>query len=292
MDTFSYLFQLFITGVTIGSIYAMVAVGFNMIYNATDVINFAQGEFVMLGGMVMVSLHATFGLSIPLAFFLTIVIVTIAGIAFERFTIHPLKKPSLITLTIITIAVGFLFRGISMFVWGKDSLSFPAFSGEKPIILWGAAILPQTLWIIGMIVILVIFLTYFFKFTITGKALRATAINREAASLMGIDVKKMVTFSFAMSAAIGAIAGLIITPITLIEYDRGPSFGIKGFCAAILGGIGNTGGAVVAGLIIGILESFGAGLLASGYKDAIAFLIMLLILFLRPGGLLGKYEVE
>lgn len=292
MDLFSQLFQLFVTGITIGSIYAMVAVGFNMIYNATDVVNFAQGEFVMIGGMVMVSLHSTFGISMPLAFLLTVGIVTGVGIAFERFTINPLKKPTLITLILITIAVSFLLRGIAMFIWGKDSLPLPAFSGEKPIVLWGAAVLPQTLWIIGMIIVLVGFLTYFFKFTLKGKALRATAINRDAASLMGIDVKKMIMFSFAMSAAIGAVAGMIITPITLIEYDRGPIFGIKGFCAAILGGIGNSGGAVVAGLIIGILESFGAGLLSSGYKDAIAFLIMLLILFLRPGGLLGKYEVE
>jgi branched-chain amino acid transport system permease protein len=148
------------------------------------------------------------------------------------------------------------------------------------------------LWIIGILLVLVVLLTYFFNFTLLGKAIRATAINREAASLMGIDVKKMILFSFAMSAAIGAVAGMIITPITLIEYDRGPIFGIKGFCAAILGGIGNSGGAVVAGLIIGILESFSAGLLSSGYKDATAFLVMLLILFLRPGGLLGKYEVE
>jgi len=292
MEQFTNLFQLFITGITIGSIYAMVAVGFNMIYNTTDVVNFAQGEFVMLGGLVMVSLSTAFKISLPIAFFLTIAIVTGVGIAFERFTVHPLKRPSLVTLILITIAVSFLLRGIAMFVWGKDSLALPAFTGEKPILLWGAAILPQTLWIIGILLILVFALTYFFRFTMTGKALRATAINRDAASLMGIDVKRMITFSFAMSAAIGAVAGMIITPITLMEYDRGPIFGIKGFCAAILGGIGNSGGAVVAGLIIGILESFGAGLLSSGYKDAMAFVIMLLILFLRPGGLLGKYEIE
>jgi branched-chain amino acid transport system permease protein len=292
MDSFSPLFQLFITGMTIGSIYAMVAVGFNMIYNATDVVNFAQGEFVMLGGMIMVSLCTAFKINMVLAFFLTIAIVTMVGIAFERLTIHPLKKPSLTTLILITIAVSFLLRGLAMFIWGKDSLSLPAFSGERPILVGGAAILPQTLWIIGILLILVLLLTYFFNFTMMGKALRATAINRDAASLMGIDVKKMITFSFAMSAAIGAVAGLIITPMTLIEYDRGPIFGIKGFCVAILGGIGNSGGAVVAGLIIGILESFGAGLLSSAYKDAMAFLIMLLILFARPGGLLGKYEIE
>lgn len=169
MDTFSQLFQLFITGITIGSIYAMVAVGFNMIYNATDVVNFAQGEFVMLGGLVMVSLHGALKINMPLAFLLTVIIVSGVGIAFERFTINPLKKPSLITLILITIAVSFLLRGIAMFVWGKDSLALPAFYGERPILLWGAAVLPQTLWIIGFVIALVVFLTYFFNFTILGK---------------------------------------------------------------------------------------------------------------------------
>ena len=209
MDTFGQFFQLFITGITVGSIYAMVAVGFNMIYNATDVVNFAQGEFVMLGGMVMVSLHATLGMNMPLAFFLTVLIVTAAGIAFERITIHPLKKPTLITLILITIAVSFLFKGIAMFTWGKDSLSLAAFSGEKPILLWGAAIHPQTLWIIGFLVVLVVFLTYFFNFTMFGKALRATAINREAASLIG---SMMPLLCSAFSPAIGRRRGKRVGP--------------------------------------------------------------------------------
>lgn len=292
MTLSSQILQLSITGVTIGSIYAMVAIGFNIIYNATDVLNFAQGEFVMVGGMSMIMFHETFGINMPLSFSLAVGVGILVGILFERLTIHPLKNPSLVTLILITIAVSIILKGLAMVAWGKDSYPLPPFSGADPIQVWGAAILPQILWVIGITVVVVLLLTYLFRFTMLGKALRACAINREAASLMGINVKAMITLTFAMSAAIGAVAGIIITPITLMEYDRGPMLGIKGFSAAIVGGVGNSFGAVAAGLIIGIVESFCAGFISSGYKDALAFLIMILVLFFKPGGLLGKYEVE
>ncbi len=292
MTLSSQIFQLLITGITVGSIYAMVAIGFNIIYNATDVLNFSQGEFVMVGGMSMIMFHETFGINMPLSFCLAVSVGTLVGIFFERFTIHPLKNPPLVTLILITIAVSIILKGLAMVGWGKDSYPLEPFSGAEPIQIWGAAILPQILWVIGITMVVVLLLTYMFRFTMLGKALRACAINREAASLMGINVKAMITLTFAMSAAIGAIAGIIITPITLMEYDRGPMLGIKGFSTAIVGGVGNSLGAVVAGLMIGILESFCAGFISSGYKDAFAFLIMVLVLFFRPGGLLGKYEVE
>ena len=284
--------QLLLTGITVGSIYAMVAVGFNIIYNATDVLNFAQGEFVMIGGMAMIMFHSTFGMSMFLSFFLSVGLVTVVGILFERLTISTLKNPSLVTMILITIAVSIILKGLAMITWGKDSHPLEPFTHAKPIHIAGAVIVPQILWVIGLTLLVVLLLTYFFKFTMAGKALRACAINRDAASCMGINVKMMVTLSVAMSAAIGAVAGAIITPITLMEYDRGAMLGIKGFSAAIVGGVGNSFGAVVAGLAIGIVESFAAGFISSGYKDAFAFLIMLLVLFVRPGGILGKYEVE
>jgi len=281
-----------VTGITIGSIYAMVAIGFNIIYNATDVLNFAQGEFVMIGGMAMIMFHNTLGINMALSFFLSVGLVILVGILFERLTISPLKSPSLVTMILITIAVSIILKGLSMVSWGKDSHPLEPFTHAEPIRVGGAVIVPQILWVIGVTAVVVLLLTYFFKFTMAGKALRACAINRNAASCMGINVKMMITLSFAMSAAIGAIAGTIITPITLMEYDRGAMLGIKGFSVAIVGGVGNSFGAVVAGLGIGIIESFTAGFISSGYKDAFAFLIMLLVLFVRPAGLLGKYEVE
>lgn len=284
--------QLLLTGITIGSIYAMVAIGFNIIYNATDAMNFAQGEFVVIGGLSMIMFQETLGLNFFISFFISVALVTLVGIIFERLTISPLKNPPLVTVILITIAVSIILKGLAMITWGKDSHPLEPFSSEEPIQIWGAAILPQALWVIGITLLVVLLLAYMFRFTMVGKALRACAINRDATKLMGINAKAMITLSFAISGAIGAVAGIIITPITLMEYDRGAAFGIKGFSTAIVGGVGNSSGAVVAGLMIGILESFFAGFISSGYKDAFAFLIMLLVLFVRPGGLLGRYEVE
>ena len=284
--------QLLLTGITIGSIYAMVAIGFNIIYNATDAMNFAQGEFVVIGGLSMIMFHETLGLNLFISFFISVALVTLVGIIFERLTISPLKNPPLVTVILITIAVSIILKGLAMITWGKDSHPLEPFSSAEPIQIWGAAILPQALWVIGITLLVVLLLAYMFRFTMVGKALRACAINRDAAKLMGINAKAMITLSFAISGAIGAVAGIIIAPITLMEYDRGAAFGIKGFSTAIVGGVGNSSGAVVAGLMIGILESFFAGFISSGYKDAFAFLIMLLVLFVRPGGLLGRYEVE
>jgi len=284
------LLQYLFTGITIGAIYGMVALGFNIIYSATGIINLAQGEFVMLGGMMMVYLTAIIKLPMVVSFFLSILIVTAIGAAFERAAIHPLKSPSVITLIIITVAASILFKGGAMFAWGKHTFSLPPFSGEKPISVLGATILPQTLWILGIMGATVALLIFFFGFTLTGKAMRACAANRTAASLVGINVKTMVLLSFALSAGIGATAGIIITPMALMNYDRGTMLAVKGFSVAVLGGLGSNVGAVVAGFIIGIMESLGAGFISSGYKDAIALVVLLLVLFIRPSGLLGSRE--
>ncbi|OPX25444.1 MAG: branched-chain amino acid ABC transporter permease [Candidatus Latescibacteria bacterium 4484_107] len=289
---FSMLLQLLLSGITIGSIYAMVALGFNIIYNATGIINFAQGEFVMLGGMIAVSLVNGLHLPIPAAFPITVLLVTLIGVAFERLCIHPLKHPKILTLVIITIAASILFKGGAMFVWGKETFSIPHFSGEHPIRFLGATILPQTLWILSIMAAVVLLLVLFFRGTMIGKAMRACAANPTAAHLVGIRVKHVVLLSFALSAAIGAVAGLIITPIALMDYERGAMLGLKGFGAAIMGGLGNFLGAVVAGLLIGILESLSAGLISSHYKDAIALVVLLAVLFIKPSGLLGRAEVS
>jgi branched-chain amino acid transport system permease protein len=286
----SQLLQYLFTGITIGAIYGMVALGFNIIYSATGIINLAQGEFVMLGGMMMVYLTATIKLPMIVSFFLSILIVTMIGAAFERTAIHPLRNPSVITLIIITVAASILFKGGAMFAWGKHTSSLPPFSGEKPISVLGATVLPQTLWILGIMGATVALLILFFGFTLTGKAMRACAANRTAANLVGINVKIMVLLSFALSAGIGAVAGIIITPIALMNYDRGTMLALKGFSVAVLGGLGSNVGAVVAGFIIGIMESLGAGFISSGYKDAIALVVLLLVLFIKPSGLLGSRE--
>ncbi len=289
---FSQIVQYVITGITVGSIYAIVALGFNIIYSATEIINFAQGEFVMLGGLVMVTLVNSAGIPMPLAFFITISAVTLVGLLMERAAIFPLRDATVLRLVIITIALSILIKGLAMFIWGKDSFALPAFSGETPIPFLGATIVPQTLWIVGITAVLVVLLNIFFNRTLIGKAMSACADNPEAASLVGINTQRMVMFSFMLSAALGAVAGMIITPVALMEYDRGALLALKGFGAAILGGLGHFYGAVAAGILLGLLESLGAGLISSAFKDAIALGVLLLVLFIKPSGLLGSAEVS
>jgi branched-chain amino acid transport system permease protein len=286
------LFQYLITGITVGSIYAMVAVGFNIIYNVTEIINFAQGEFVMLGGLVMVFFHVGMGLPLIAAFPATMIIVTLVGMLLDRLAISPIRRPTVLSLIIATIAASILLKGTAMFIWGKDPYDLPAFSGRNPITFLGAVIQPQYFWVIGFLIITVIVLTLFFEKTILGKAMSACADNPDAASLVGINVKQMILLSFALSAAIGAVAGIVVTPISLMEYDRGAMLAIKGFGAAVLGGLGSFPGAVIGGLILGAIESLGAGLISSGYKDAFALIVLMFVLFYKPSGIFGDIEVS
>ena len=287
----SQLFQYLITGLTVGSIYAMVAIGFNIIYNVTEIINLAQGEFVVLGGLIIVFLHTAAGLPIMLAFPLTVIMVTLVGILLDRLAIRPIRQPSVLTLIIATIGASIVIKGSAMIIWGKDPFDLPAFSGRNPINFMGAVIQPQYFWVGGFLLVIVVLLTLFFEKTIIGKAMSACADNPDAASLVGINVKQMIMLSFSLSAAIGAVAGIILTPIALMDYNRGAMLAVKGFGAVVLGGLGSFPGAILGGLVLGTIESFGAGLIHSGYKDAFALIVLLAVLFIKPSGLLGSIEI-
>ncbi len=284
MNHSAQLLQYILTGITVGAIYALVGLGYNIIYNVTEVINFAQGEFVVLGGLVMVFMTGTLHLSLPVGFFLTVGVVTILGALMDKLTIEPIKNASVLTLIIITIAVSIIFKGLAMLVWGRDPYTLPAFSKAPPFTLFNAIIQPQALWVLGITTVVVILLSLFFRFTMVGKAMLACADSPEASRLMGIPVQRMVLISFVLSAAIGAVAGIVITPISLMEYDRGALLGLKGFGASVLGGLGSFSGAVIAGLILGLIESLCAGYVSSGYKDAVALIVLLLVLFVKPSG--------
>ena len=286
------IFQYLITGLTVGSIYAMVAVGFNIIYNVTEIINFAQGEFVVLGGLIMVFFFVVLRLPLILAFPATVILVTLVGILLDRLAIRPIRQPTVLTLIIATIAASILIKGAAMLIWGKDPYALPAFSGRTPITVFGAVIQPQYFWVIGFLIIIVIALSIFFDRTIIGKAMIACADNPDAARLVGINVQQMILLSFALSAAIGAVAGITVTPISLMEYDRGAMLAVKGFGAAVLGGLGSFPGAIVGGLIMGTIESLGAGLISSAYKDAFALIVLLIVLFFKPSGILGSIEIS
>jgi branched-chain amino acid transport system permease protein len=285
------LLQFCISGLTVGAVYALVALGFTIIYNASDVVNFAQGEFVMLGGMTTVFVSAS-GVPLPLAGLIAVVITMGIGLLLHRLAIEPARGASPVTLIIITIGASIFLRGAAQVVFDKQFHSLPAFSGDTPIRFAGAAILPQSFWVLGGAAVIVAALWAFFNRTLLGKAVLATAANRLAARLVGINTSFVVGFSFVVSAGIGAVAGILVTPITLTSYDVGTLLALKGFAAAMLGGMGNPLGAVVGGLAVGLLEALGAGYLSSTYKDAIAFVVILAVLFLMPGGLFGRASVE
>jgi branched-chain amino acid transport system permease protein len=292
MDFLKETLQYVISGLATGAIYALIGLSFAIIFNSTGIINFAQGEFVMLGGVLTIVGITTLKLPILVAVVLAVAGTTVVGLLFERLAIRPLKNATPLALIIITIGASILIRGMVMLLWGKDTQALPAFSGSDPISIGGATLLPQHLWIFGVTLLVIIGSRLFFNHTISGKAMRACSFNRKAASLVGISVGRMVLLSFVISAALGSLAGVIIAPLTMTAYDTGIMLGLKGFCAAIMGGMGSGLGTVLGGLILGTLESLGAGLISSGYKDAIAFLILLLILFLRPQGLFKKGETE
>lgn len=286
------LIQFCFAGIMVGSIYGLVAVGFNIIFNATGAVNFAQGEFAMLGGMLGAGLLTATGWPLPVVVVLTVAAVTLIGILFERLAINPARGAPILNVIIITIGASIFLKGMVMVTVGKNAAGLPAFTGEQPIRVLGAAILPQALWIVGVALAIMGALHLFFSRTLVGKAMQAVAIDREAARLVGINVGRMVMLSFALGAAVGAVAGIIITPVTLTIYDAGTMLGLKGFAAAVTGGLGNTLGGIAGGLVLGLLEALGGGLIASEVKDVLAFLLLLFLLFFRPRGLFGRADSE
>ncbi len=285
------LAQYLLSGVTIGAIYALVALGFSIIFNASHVINFAQGEFVMIGGMTTVSLIGT-GLPSPVAIVAAVAVAAAVGLALEKFAVEPARGAPVVTLVIITIGASIFLRGLATLVWDKKLHTLPPFSGNRPIEIAGAALLPQSLWVLGVTLAIVLLLSWFFGRTLLGKAILATSHQRLAAQLVGINVRHVLFISFGLSAALGAVAGILITPITLTSWDVGIMLGLKGFAAAVLGGLGSGPGAVLGGLVLGIAETLSAGYLSSAYKDVIAFVLMLAVLFFMPRGLLGGRVTE
>ena len=284
-------FQFLLAGLTVGAIYALVALGFAIIYNASHVINFAQGEFVMIGGMATVS-FVGIGWPLPLAIASAVLAASLVGLALEKLAVEPARGASVVALIIITIGASILLRGVAAVTWDKNVHPLPAFSGDAPLAIGGATILPQCLWVLGTTLVIVLALSVFFGRTLLGKALLATSHNRDAAQLVGINVRHVLLASFGLSAALGATAGALVAPITFTSWDIGVMLGLKGFAAAILGGLGSGPGAVLGGVLLGIIEAMGAGYVSSAYKDAIAFVVILAVLFFLPGGLLGRRSAD
>lgn len=283
-------FQYLFAGITYGSIYAIVAIGFNIIYNTTGIINFAQGEFVMLGGMISISLLPFMPLGYAIA--AAVAITMLIGAVIEMLFIRWLESPSVLRMIIITIGISILLRESALHIWGESIRSLPYFYGNEvtTFSLGSVHVSPQVVWVIVACSVMMGGLSLFFKSTPVGREMRACSANRTAALLCGINTRNMVTLSFMLSAGIGALAGCVMSPITYTQYDSGTSLAIKGFTVAILGGLGNSMAAVAAGILLGIIEAFSVSVVPLAFQDAISITILLIILFVKPHGLFGSSE--
>ncbi|MFT9848102.1 branched-chain amino acid ABC transporter permease [Aneurinibacillus sp. REN35] len=287
MGDVSQIIQLIFSGLTIGSIYALIAIGFVITYNITGVLNFAQGEFAMLGALICVSLVGS-GLPYVGAIVLSIAAVIVIAGLFERVAIYPARQSSIPTLIIITIGVAISLRGIALFIWGTEPHNLAPLTSGKALTLGGAVIQMQSLWAIAVSLLSLVFMYIFFEKTFIGKAVTACVVNRFAARLMGIRPEKMSLISISVSGGLGALAGIIIAPISGATYSMGLMLGMKAFIAAVIGGLSNAPAAIVGAMMIGLLESFTEGLWTTGFKDAVSFGVLLLVLFLLPNGIFAK----
>lgn len=295
--------QFILDGLRGGAIYAMIAMGFVIVYNVTGVINFAQGAFVMLGAMLAVTFYEM-EMPLPPALRLIVSVVlsigatTLIGLLVERLTIHPARFSSPLTLIIITVGVFITIQGLALLIWGPDAHIYPSFTtlemADKIFRVNGVVIKAQGFWIWGITIVVLIWLAFFFEKTLLGKAMRACAVNQRAARLVGIRFDRMSLLAFAMASALGAISGIIIAPLLRPSFDIGLNLGLKGFVAAIIGGLVNPVGAVLGGLMLGLLENISAGVTKAGMRDIYAYTLLILTLLFRPQGLLGakKTAVE
>lgn len=276
-----------VRGLMVGSVYALIALGFQIIYNTTGIINFAQGEFVMLAGVVAGWLHDVHHVPLWVAILAALAGVTLAGVLMEWLTIRPAADASLLILIIITLGVSIILKALASLFWGTDPFFLPDLSKGAVFRLAGVHVEGQYLVIMGSTVVIMLLLGAFFRYTRTGFAMRACFFNRPGARLVGIKVQRVSTISFGMSALLGGICGILVTPVLSMNFAQGTMLGLKGFCAAILGGMGNPLGSVIGGLSIGLLEQLSCWF-SSVYRDTLALTIVVIMLILRPQGILGE----
>ena len=283
--------NLLLSGLSSGSVYALVALGFNVIFKSTGAINFAQGEWVMMGGMVAATSYAAHW-PLGLAILCAVLAVVMVALLSERLILRRIKKPTALAVTLMMIAIAICSKSLVMLLLGKNPANLPGFSGSEPVLWLNLRIHPQTFWIVGITCLVMLATHWFFERTVLGRAMRAVAAQPEAAALCGIEPRMAMALSFGLAAGVGALAGTIITPLTLTSFDHGTVLGFKGFSAAMLGGLGSLPGALIGGVALGTLEALAGGLISSHFKDAVAFVALLLTLFLRPAGILGRGAVE
>jgi len=289
MGSLSYLPQILVSGLGIGCVYGLIGIGFCVIYNASGIVNFAQGAFVMLGGMVSFVLMQRLGLPLPIAAVIAVAGVAALGVVIERLVVRPLwnRNATMFVMILATLAAQIVVERSTLLLVGDQPKTLPMFTDRPPLMIGGVAISYQLLWIVGCSLAVVGLLAVFFRTTRTGKAMRAVAIDREAAALQGIPVSRMLALAFALSAALGAIGGILITPTQFTAFDIGVPFAISGFIAAIVGGFGRPFGAFLGGLTLGVIQSIAIVSFGAGLKNVAALSVLLVFLFIRPSGILG-----
>ena len=281
-------FQLLIGGLSTGALYALPALGITLIWNAAGVFNFANGDFVMIASFLTYTLNATLNIPFILSFLIVIAFMYFFGVATEKVIVGTLMKQGKVSTKSLVcfIALSLFLRNVARFIWGTTPVTITNPFGASPIELPGGVyVMPHTFWILGISFVLMMLLVLLFKKTKLGIAMRATTQNRTVASLMGVNANWMIGFVFGLSSAIAGIAGLLSSPVFFATLDMGAMFGTKAFASNIIGGFGSPVGAVVGGLLIGVIETFGASLISSQAKDFITFALLLLFLVFRPKGI-------
>lgn len=284
--------QYLLSGVAIGSIYSLVALGFCMMWATSGTVNFAQGDSVMIGAVLGVTFCLDKGVPVWLGLIAIIIICYFLGMGIERVAIRPFRGVSDIGWMLSTIAIGIIFRNIAMVTFGTYERPFPTILVQKPIYIAGAGIYPQEILIPIVSLALMIGIEIFYNRTKFGSALRAVSYNREAAGLMGINANFMIAFSYALATSIAGIAGFIVAPVILASSHMGLLIGLKGFAVAIIGGINSPRGTIVAGFVYGVLEKFIAGYFSTAAREITTFSLVILILLISPWGIFGKKRKE
>jgi branched-chain amino acid transport system permease protein len=294
--------QLLVSGLAIGSIYALVALGFVLIYNAVGVVNFAQGEFVMFPSYLAVTFLlpavAVFGtivhwqLPVLAVYVLVLILMAGFGLLFNRIAYHPLRDRGWLPIVISTIGVSIFLRNAAQLTWGSQPIVMPSLFRVDTIAVGPLHIRPQDLLIIGVTALLIAFQFFLFERTTLGKQMRATAQDRGTARLIGVRVGRIVAITFVYSALLGTISGILVAPLFTVTKEMGALIALKAFAASIVGGFGSIPGAIIGGLTIGVIETFGGYYVSSSYVDAIAFVILIAVLLVWPQGLFGERVAE
>jgi len=284
--------QMVAAGLAMGSIYALVALGFVLIFNAVNVVNFAQGEFAMVPAFVAVWLMSYLNLSFAMTCVVTVAFMGIFGIIFQRIAYYPLRNRSFLPVIISTIGVGIFLKNGAQLIFGAEPLSMPRPTSPEALNIFGVFVDPQYIIIIVCTLALLGLQYFFFEKTKLGKMMQATAQDKQMARLLGIKVATMIAITFAYSSILGAAAGILVGPIFFVTKDMGAMIGLKAFCSTIVGGFGSVPGAILGGLFLGVIEVFAAYYVSSAYRDAFAFIILILVLLLRPQGFFGEKIAE